>query len=403
MSDKKYDLGTKNVQKWMDQYTFAPRGYGFVEPNAATMDSAEMSAYNVAKSFYQNYPEVFNLKYLSEKTKLKEDDIKQRLDRMYHEHLFMFVMNPAVAVYGWGLYYWIVKLKDRTDASKKEKLANWFQNKDDICSGYETEGDFDFFNGNHMRVLDNLLSDVIEPWKHNEEVEYVHLCPVRRDVRESSVNMWDSKDDFRAFKFGKEERKKFVEMQDLLDEDDFNIIYEINNTKTIGDMFDYDVLEKLSGLSSKQMKEDLMFIVDHGRYMVPMIHMNYAKLGLTKRFYLVKTFQNVTSYRKASIVDELAAHDCFVDVMEFTDSFYDVMISTFAELTEDKKVRDLLGQYGEIEEVMVADSHKQFRRWTCRLDEENDYWEECVFTDDFLQDRTQGDITYVSLSEKEAE
>ena len=29
-----------------------------------------------------------------------------------------------------------------------------------------------------------------------------------------------------------------------------------------------------------------------------------------------------------------------------------------------------------------------YRRWVCRLDEQNGYWEECVFTDDFLEDRT---------------
>lgn len=71
---------------------------------------------------------------------------------MYDEHLIMFVMNPNVGVYGWGLYYWVVKLKDGTDPKVKAEFAKWYQNKDDICTGYLAEGDFDFFNGNHMRV-----------------------------------------------------------------------------------------------------------------------------------------------------------------------------------------------------------------------------------------------------------
>ncbi len=96
---------------------------------------------------------------------------------MYDEHLIMFVMNPNVGVYGWGLYYWVVKLKDSTDPKVKAEFAKWYQNKDDICTGYLAEGDFDFFNGNHMRVLDNLLADVIQPWKDRPEVEYVHLLP----------------------------------------------------------------------------------------------------------------------------------------------------------------------------------------------------------------------------------
>ncbi len=401
MSEVKYGLGSKEVQDWMREYTFAPRGLGFVEPNAATLDSAKMAAYNVVKSFYQNHPEVFNLAYLSEVTGLKEEDIKARIDRMYHEHSIMFVMNPCVGVYGWGLYYWLVKLKDGCDPLKKERLSNWYQNKDDICTGYETCGDFDFFNGNHMRVLDNLLSDVIAPWASNEIVERVQIVPVRRDLRESSVNMWDSKEGYRAFMFGEEERERLLEVQDVLDADDFKVIEAINNAPSVGDMFDYDVLHELSGLDAKTMKEDLMKIVDEGKYIVPMIHINYAKLGLTKRFYVIKTFQNVYSYRKAMIADELGSHKCFVDVMEFTDAFYDILVSTFAELTPDEKVRALLSEYGEIEEVKVCDSHKQYRRWTCRLDDENDYWEECVFTDDFLEDRCSKEPVMVKLDESE--
>ncbi len=42
-----------------------------------------------------------------------------------------------------------------------------------------------------------------------------------------------------------------------------------------------------------------------------------------------------------------------------------------------------------MEEIKEADSARQFRRWVARLDEQNGYWEECVFTDDFLQDRTR--------------
>lgn len=70
------------------------------------------------------------------------------------------------------------------------------------------EGDFDFFNGNHMRVLDNLLADVIQPWKDRPEVEYVHLCPIRADVRESLVNQWDVPEDrYRKFILGKNRRR----------------------------------------------------------------------------------------------------------------------------------------------------------------------------------------------------
>jgi DNA-binding Lrp family transcriptional regulator len=390
MAEKKnYELGTKDAQKWMDKYFFPPRGIAFTEPGTVALDSVEMSAYNVAKSFYQIYPEVFNLEYVSKTIGIDKEEVKKRLKRMYDEHLIMFVMNPATEVYGWGLYYWVVKLKDNTPKEKKEALSKWFQNKDDICTGYETSGDFDYFNGNHMRVLDNLLSDVIEPWRHNEEVEYVHLCPIRRDVRESHVNMWDAApEDYRKHIWSKKQLKKLFKVQNKIDEIDFKIIDTINNVKSVGDMFDYNFLSELSGLDADQMKKDLINVVDKKRIIVPMIYMNFRKLGLTMKMYLIRLFQIIPCVRKAEIVDELAKIPELNNIWEFSDSFYDIMISTYNEISDIDEIRKKLDGYGEIEEIKEADSSRQFRRWVCRLDDENGFWEECIFTDDFLQDRT---------------
>lgn len=389
MSNNHYTLGSDQHQAWMREYWYAPRGIGFTEPGIVSTDSAEFSAYNVAKSFYQNYPEVFNLKYISDKVGIPAAEVGERIKRMYDQHAIMFVYNPAVAVYGWGLYYWVVKLKDGTDPAVKAKLSEWFQNKDDICTGYETNGDFDYFNGNHMRVLDNLLSDVLGPWRDMPEVEYVHLCPIRRDVRESNVNMWDAHGDgYRKFIWGQEQVDKLLEVQDVLDKTDFAIIDAINNTASVGDMFDYDVLERLSGLDGAQMKADFVEICDKRRIAVPMIYINHMRLGLSMKMYLVRMFQNVPSYRKAQLVDELSDMPEFNNIWEFSDSFYDVMLSSFNQLTDPEALRAKLESYGEIEEVKVADSPRQFRRWVARLDDQNGYWEECVFTDDFLQDRT---------------
>lgn len=390
MSDKNYELGTEERQGWMDNYFFRPRGIGFTENGTVPLDSAEMSAYNIAKSCYQIYPEVFNLNYISEVTKVEKEEIKKRIRRMYDEHLIMFVMNPATQVYGWGLYYWVVKLKEGTTKEQKAVLSKWFQDKDDICTGYETDGEFDFFNGNHMRVLDNLLSDVIAPWKENEYVDYVHLCPIRRDVRESNVNMWDVKGDgYRKHVWGKDQIKKLFEVQDKIDEIDFAIIDAINSTESIGDMLDYDVLAQLSGLDSETMKKDLIKIVDEKRIILPMIYLNFRALGLSMKMYLIRLFQIIPSARKAEIVDELSEIPELNNVLEFSDSLYDIMVTAYNELTDLDKMRDILDGYGEIEEIKEADTKRQYRRWVCRLDDENGYWEECVFTDDFLQDRTQ--------------
>ncbi len=241
-----------------------------------------------------------------------------------------------------------------------------------------------------MRVLDNLLSDVIAPWKENEYVDYVHLCPIRRDVRESNVNMWDVKGDgYRKHVWGKDQIKKLFEVQDKIDEIDFAIIDAINSTESIGDMLDYDVLAQLSGLDSETMKKDLIKIVDEKRIILPMIYLNFRALGLSMKMYLIRLFQIIPSARKAEIVDELSEIPELNNVLEFSDSLYDIMVTAYNELTDLDKIRDILDGYGEIEEIKEADTKRQYRRWVCRLDDENGYWEECVFTDDFLQDRTQ--------------
>lgn len=385
----KYLLGTEEQQKWQDKYFFKPRGISFTEPGIVPLDDAKMSAYNIAKSSYQIYPEVFNIDYLSKETGMPKDEVKKRMKRLYDEHLIMFVMNPATQVYGWGLYYWFVKLKDGTPKETKEKLAEWYQAKDDICTGYQCEGDFDFINGNHMRVLDNLLESVIEPWKHNQEVEYVHLCPVRRDIRESHINMWDAPNGtYRKQFWGEGQLEKLAKIQDKMDIKDLKLFEALNKERTVDDMFDFNVLSDISGLDPKKMRDGIKEVVEDKRIIVPLFYLNFAKLNLTNHYFVIRTFQNLPSYKKAEIADELSNIKELNSVVEFSDAFYDIMVSAYTQISDIDALREKLNEYSEIEDIKEADVNRQFRRWVCRLDDKNGYWEECVFTDDFLEDRT---------------
>ena len=136
------------------------------------------------------------------------------------------------------------------------------------------------------------------------------------------------------------------------------------------------------------MKQDIIDVVDNKRIIVPMIYLNYMALRLSLKTFVIRLFQIIPCCRKAEIVDELSKIPELNNIFEFADSFYDIAITAYNELTDIDKIRDILNGYGEIEEIKEADSRKQFRRWVCRLDDKNGYWEECVFTDDFLQDRT---------------
>ncbi len=157
---KNYKIGTEESQAYLRDYTFAPKGYGFLEPGVVSTDSNDFVAYNIAKSFYQVHPEVFNLGYVEKVTGIKKEEVAKRLLMMYREHQIVLVFNPAVSIMGWSLYYWIVRLKKTATKAEREELTKWFQENDQVCTVYMMKegGDFDYYNGNHMRNIDNLVA-----------------------------------------------------------------------------------------------------------------------------------------------------------------------------------------------------------------------------------------------------
>ena len=386
----KYMIGSDEQQAYLNDYNWNVKGYSFFEPGVVSTDHKFYSAFNVAKSFYQIYPEVFNLPYIAAAVGLNQEDVKARLKKMYDNRQIMLVKNSCVGVLGFGLYYWIVKLKEGLGKEQRQEFVDWMQNNDQICTGYAMDagGDFDFFNGNHMRNLDNLLGRVLDKFRFRDEVAYVHICPVRRLVRESHVNQFDAKENFRKYFWSAEQKQKLLALQTAMDSYDLAIIEAINNTESVADMFDYDVLAKLSGLDAEEMKKDFVYLVEQTKSVIPMVYFNYRALGLKMHFYLVSMFQNTPTWRSEQICDELSLMPEFANIFDFADAHHNLMLSCYEEITDLDKIKAKLQSYGEIGEILEASSSRQLRRCTCRLDDENGLWEECVFTDDVLQDRT---------------
>lgn len=340
--EKQYKIGTDEQQAYLKDYNIAPKGCAFLEPGVVAKDAKEFVAFNIAKSFYQVYPEVFNLPYIAKKVGLTAEEVGKRIKRMYDEKLFMLVSNSYVGIMGFGLYYWVVKLKKDTTKEEREELTKWFQENDQICTGYMMEegGDFDYFNGNHMRNLDNLIYGVLDKFRTNRCVEYVHILPIRRLVRESHVNMFDCKEDYRHYFWSDEQLKNVLKMQKKMDKYDFAIIDAINNCASVGDMFDYDVLAKLSGLDAKEMKTDIMKIVDEQKTIIPMIYFNYASLGLKLHFFVVSLFQNTPTYRVEQICDELAKDPSFENIFDCCDGHHNFVLSAYEGITDIDKIRE---------------------------------------------------------------
>ena len=128
-------IGTDEQQAYMKDYRWNLKGYSYLEPGVVSTDSKYFAALNVAKSFYKVYPEVFNLRYISQKTGLDPQEIRTRLQRMYDERLLMLVKNSCVGAMGFGLYYWVCKLRDDISPEEREEMVRWMQENDQICTG----------------------------------------------------------------------------------------------------------------------------------------------------------------------------------------------------------------------------------------------------------------------------
>lgn len=399
-----YLLGTKEQQGWQKNYFFNPRGLSFFEAGALPPDHPAWSAFNIAKASYQIRPDVFNMDYLTKETGLKKEEIIKRMQRLYDERLIIYVMTPPMQIIGYGLYYWLVKLKDGTPKETKEKLSDWFQNNDVVCTGMETEGDFDCFNGTHMRVMDNLLHELIFPLKSLPEVEYVHLTPIRRVIREAQVNMFDAPGDtFRELFLSDEQIEIMAKAQNKMDLTDLRIFQALNKKRPMEEVYDFKVLHEISGLDPNEMLEGIKLIVENMHLLVPLFHMNAGKMGLTNHVFLLRIFQATPSFVKAMIADQLSSIPDFNMVCELTDSFYDIVACVYRETSNIDAIRNIINGIGEIEEIKEADCTREFRRWTCRLDEKAGMWEECVLTDDFLQDKTRTKMPKINLCRAETE
>jgi len=143
------------------------------------------------------------------------------------------------------------------------------------------QSDFDFYNGNHMRVLDNLLAEVIEPWKFNPEVKFVHLCPIRRNIRESHVNMFDApKGEYLKLYWGKNQIESLAKMQNKMDLVDLRIIEALNTRRPAEEMFNFKKISDISDLILRRFQGRYKWIASMSRKtLAPIFYLNCLSLG----------------------------------------------------------------------------------------------------------------------------
>ena len=379
---------SEGLQRYLHNYWTAPSVFGTLEPFVAEFAAdPTLGGYNIAKSSYQTRPDVFNLAYLAKEVGISEDEVEKRLKKMIDEHTIMLVQNPNTYIMGWSIYYWVVKLREGATPEQKEEVLDHIQNKDETCTAMVGKGDFDFFGGNHIGTLDFLINEIIKPIEAFPQVESVRICPVARYLREEKVAHWRApKGTTREFFMSDEEIARLPKVQSYWDETDVKIFCALNKKRPVEDFFDFSVLAEISGLKAEELQKKMKSYVEELPIMIPLITPNWRRLGLTKHYFFVRLYRGMPTENKFAIVDELAKNPVWETLWQFTQSSYDIVLSAYNEINDIDKLRKEIRAIPGVEEIREMDVYRATRRWTCRLDEEAGYWENCVMTNDIGYD-----------------
>jgi hypothetical protein len=342
-------------------------------------DSNAMLAYRIAKSTYQQRADVFNLEWLAKETGLARDDIANRIHRMYDKHLVMLAAAPAVQVCGRGLYYWFGKFRAGTFVGAKDQFSKLCRQNDAIWSGYQTSGAFDFIHGACASTLDQLLWDLLSAEANNANVEWVRLCPISRALRSEHMNLWDAPaDGYREYRWGRLEPSLLAKRQDQMDEADIRLFLALNKKRPIGDYFDFGVLAQASGLDLAALRTGIRTAAEENRQLVPVVYLNWQKLGLTQTAFAIRLRRDVTVDARSRIADEFAAVSEFHTVWQFADAYYDLGLMACTQTADVASLRRRIESLPEIDTFDEAEAAGQYRCWGCSLDDAAGRWEQCA-------------------------
>ncbi|HTX40120.1 MAG TPA: Lrp/AsnC family transcriptional regulator [Bryobacteraceae bacterium] len=340
--------------------------------------SEETLGYRIAKAAYQQRPDVFHLRWISGETGLAMAQVEERVRRMYDEHLIMLAAAPAVQVYGQGLYYWFSKFKIDTLLGAKDHAALACENNDAIWNGYETSKAFDSVRAASAFTLDQLLWDVLLPELRNPLYEWIRVCPVARSLRSEHMNLWDAVDGrCGEYAWGANEPDALVNSQSAMDATDIRILMALNRKRPIAEYFDFSVLAELSGLEAGLLRAGMERVVET-RQLLPVVYLNWQKLGLTQTVFAIRLRRDVALDRKSGIVDDFAAIPEFHTVWQFSDAHYDIGLMACTQTAGIRSLRRHIEETAEVDLVEEAEAYRQHRCWGCRLGDSSGMWEQCA-------------------------
>jgi translation elongation factor EF-1beta len=344
------------------------KGYRYVLPDTFELYFKDRAAMRINGYllFYATTADIFNVSNISREVKVNEEEVKRRLQRMFNDHLALLATNTPVQTIGFGLYFLCIKL-GADDREKKNELFEKFLTDSHFCTGYETEGDYDFYLGFHISSFDKLKELIYDNYI-DETMEKVHLLPVQRLLRQEGVNHWDLPASFFGeYSFNDKYYEKLREVQNKLDDVDLNIVKAINKKKPLEELFNVnffkDVPPDIARGTLNKMYEK--------KGIVSVLFLNWMKLNYNPYLFLVRFKPATLTSKKMEIADELAKNHNLMMVMQHNDSYFDLSIMVYDKLLDVGKVRDKLRAIKEVEEIKEATCTRQTRVWTHRLDDKN--------------------------------
>lgn len=364
---------TVKVSEIRGDYVFnQERGYGFRLPEIAS-EWSKVQVQLIMGSIQYNTTnvDIFNLDTVAKELNLDKEEVKKRVKRMLDEHLILNTFDASLQAYGYFLCYAAIKLKPKTSKEKKAEISKWLEENDYICTGYETEGDYDFYIGVHIPTIDGFNEKVMKKLYTTPEIEEIKCLPVMRLIRQERIWHWDAeRSKWREPIYAPNEFEKLAQIQNKLDKTDLEIIKLLNKKKDIKDQYNINFFSKNIEKTQKILER-----LYEKRMLVSPIFLNWMKLNYTPHFILVKLNDKLSTAEKIEIANKIAENPIFNLVFQHNDSYFDLSLCVYKNIVDMKTLKDELSKIREIKEIKEMDATKQYRMWTLMLNDKE--WGEC--------------------------
>lgn len=349
------------------------RGYGFRVPEMMS----ELSKVNVQRvigllQFNSANSKIFNLDAIAKKSCWDKNEVEKRLRKMTEQRLILSVIDSPMEAYDFFLAYLAIKLKSGVSREEKAELSKNLLENDYLCTGYETEGDYDFYVGGHVQTIDRFNEKIMKKLFLTPAVEEIKILPVQRTIRQERKNHWDApRDRWRMAVYAPNEFSKLEKIQDKLDKTDLKIIESLNERKDPTDHFDITFFP-----GEKETTESILHRIFEKRIILSPVFLNWMKLNYRPHFFLVKLDEGTSAEERMKITNEIAETPAFNLVFQHNDSYFDITLCAYQNLVDLDSLKGELEKIEEVQEIAEMEAVRQYRIWSLRLDEEN--WGECI-------------------------